>query len=142
LFITAQADNESRIEALEEGALDCIVKPVNNFELQCKIDNILSYKKSVLARERSNETRCMEELAANKFRALGLSSRQIDVALMLSRGKSRKDIACQLGIATATAKRHIENIYDKLGLQDRYQLFAEYLTFNISDGSNMHSPPQ
>lgn len=49
----------------------------------------------------------------------GLSEREVEVLRLLARGLSRKQIAGELVIADKTVARHIENIYNKLGLNTR-----------------------
>ena len=50
-----------------------------------------------------------------------LTPREQQVFALLPRGLSNAEIASQLGIATGTAKIHIERILHKLGVNDRTQ---------------------
>lgn len=50
-----------------------------------------------------------------------LTPREQQVLVLLPRGLSNAEIAQQLGIATGTAKIHVERILHKLGLSDRTQ---------------------
>lgn len=58
------------------------------------------------------------------LRASGITERERQVIDLLLNGRSKKEIASTLHISVNTAKRHIENIYAKLGIGDRFQLFA------------------
>jgi ATP/maltotriose-dependent transcriptional regulator MalT len=49
----------------------------------------------------------------------GLSDREVDVLRLIARGMSRKQIGSQLYIADKTVARHIEHIYDKIGVNTR-----------------------
>lgn len=51
-----------------------------------------------------------------------LSTREIDVAGLISDGRSNKEIARTLGISEPTVKKHVGHILEKLGLQDRLQI--------------------
>jgi DNA-binding NarL/FixJ family response regulator len=51
-----------------------------------------------------------------------LSARELDVAELISVGRSNKEIAQALGISEPTVKKHVGHILDKLGLQDRLQV--------------------
>ncbi len=51
-----------------------------------------------------------------------LSHRQYEIACLVSQRLSNKQIAARLGITTATARTHVENIFRKLGLHDRAEL--------------------
>jgi DNA-binding CsgD family transcriptional regulator len=48
-----------------------------------------------------------------------LSNREIDVVRLIVRGQSNKQIASGLKIAPATVKRHLENVFTKIGSRTR-----------------------
>ena len=48
-----------------------------------------------------------------------LSSREIEVLLLVARGASNQDVAEKLHISKATVKSHLLQIYQKLGVSDR-----------------------
>jgi DNA-binding NarL/FixJ family response regulator len=50
---------------------------------------------------------------------LGLTHREAQVALLIAQGRRNGDIAAELGVTLATAKRHTEHILQKLGVQNR-----------------------
>ena len=50
-----------------------------------------------------------------------LSERELDVAALLAEGLSNKEISTALDISEPTVKKHVGDILDKLGLQDRLQ---------------------
>jgi HD-GYP domain-containing protein (c-di-GMP phosphodiesterase class II) len=49
----------------------------------------------------------------------GLTERELEVLRLLARGRSNKEIASALAIATRTAQHHVENIYGKIGVSSR-----------------------
>jgi len=53
------------------------------------------------------------------LRALGLSEREAEVLFWMSRGKTNPEISIIVGAATATVKKHAENIYARLGVEGR-----------------------
>jgi DNA-binding CsgD family transcriptional regulator len=57
------------------------------------------------------------DLAA--LRAAGLTTRQAEVALGLAAGESGPEIAKRLGISPATARKHLEAIFSRLGVNHR-----------------------
>jgi DNA-binding CsgD family transcriptional regulator len=59
------------------------------------------------------------QLDAAALREAGLTARQGDVALRLAAGASNQEIAAQLGISTATARKHLEAIFRRLGVRHR-----------------------
>ena len=51
-----------------------------------------------------------------------LSSKELEVAKLVAKGDSNKDIAQQLDIQLVTVKKHIGNIFTKLKVKDRVSL--------------------
>lgn len=51
-----------------------------------------------------------------------LTKREYEIALLVSEGKTNKEISQILFITEGTVKNHISNILDKLDLKDRTQL--------------------
>ena len=48
-----------------------------------------------------------------------LSSREIDVLMLVARGASNQEVGKKLHVSTATVKSHLIQIYQKLGVSDR-----------------------
>ena len=53
-----------------------------------------------------------------------LTARELDVLKLIVAGHSNEEIAAKLIISVKTAKRHISNIYGKLGVKSRTQSVA------------------
>jgi LuxR family maltose regulon positive regulatory protein len=53
-----------------------------------------------------------------------LSARELEVLRLVAAGKSNSEIAAELVVATGTVKRHLNNIFGKLGAQSRTQCVA------------------
>jgi DNA-binding CsgD family transcriptional regulator len=65
---------------------------------------------------------------------LGLSPREKEVAILLLQGRSAKEIAQSLEITISTANFHIKNLYRKLKISNRSELFARFSSYNASLG--------
>jgi ATP/maltotriose-dependent transcriptional regulator MalT len=48
-----------------------------------------------------------------------LSDREMEVIVLVARGFSNRQVATQLHISEATIKRHLANIYEKIGVTSR-----------------------
>jgi DNA-binding CsgD family transcriptional regulator len=59
-----------------------------------------------------------------KAASLGLTSREVDMALLIARGFSNKEIAASLGISASTVRTHIYNLYRKAGARSRVELIS------------------
>ncbi|MBI9109272.1 MAG: helix-turn-helix transcriptional regulator [Spirochaetales bacterium] len=55
-------------------------------------------------------------------RELGLSKRESEVALLLSQGRSYKEISAELYISMSTTQTHVGRIYSKLGINNKTEL--------------------
>jgi two-component system nitrate/nitrite response regulator NarL len=53
-----------------------------------------------------------------------LTPREDQVAMLVARGLSNKEIACQLGLSGGTVKLHVHNILLKLGATKRYAIIS------------------
>jgi len=54
----------------------------------------------------------------------GITDREREIILKVVQGKSNADIAGELFISLATVKTHLHNIYQKIGVDSRYDLLA------------------
>lgn len=63
---------------------------------------------------------------ADQFDNLNLTPREKEIAALLLRGFTIKQIAVELDIAFDTVKYHMKNLYKKLGIGGRPELFARF----------------
>lgn len=54
----------------------------------------------------------------------GLTAREVSIVSLLQRGSSNKEIAASLGISDKTVKTHLQNIYGKLHVRRRQEVFS------------------
>lgn len=59
------------------------------------------------------------EVVPQRTEALDLTPRQMAVARLLEQGKRNKDIAAALKISTHTVRRHLEQMFRRLGVRNR-----------------------
>lgn len=64
-----------------------------------------------------DEARCIASLPAMK-----LTRRESEIAMLIVKGSSTKEISALLNISYSTARTHIANIYQKCGVSSRVQL--------------------
>ena len=60
-----------------------------------------------------------------------LSTRELEVLGLIEQGLSNQEIASRLTLASSTVKTHINNIYGKLGVQNRVQAIKEAKEFRL-----------
>ena len=64
----------------------------------------------------------------NPAEADGLSERELEVLLMVARGMSNQQIAVSLHLSEATVKRHLANIYPRMGVSSRGEAVRKALS--------------
>ena len=65
------------------------------------------------------------------LRALGVTSRELDVLRLVVAGRSTKEIAAELYLSPKTVERHLSSLFDRTGVRSRQALAAvgvEHLT--------------
>lgn len=71
------------------------------------------------------------DLAPLTVEAYGLTPRELDVVVALTRGLSVKEIALDLHLSRYTVQDHLKLIYEKVGVSGRAELVAQ--VFGPSD---------
>ena len=61
----------------------------------------------------------LTRIAAGPLESLGLTRRQAEVLAWLAQGKANVDIAAILAISPRTVARHVEAIFERLGVRTR-----------------------
>jgi DNA-binding CsgD family transcriptional regulator len=85
--------------------------------------NIVSMTAAIQLFRPGKETSILlDGVPAERIHALGLSPREVEIAGMIGRGLSNKDIAAALYISPATVRTHIYNLYQKVGAGSRVEL--------------------
>ena len=114
VFLTAKGDKDNLRSGMNLGADDYLTKPVANADLVQAIE----------ARLRRSEQHARREFkpdfsSAQPLLKLGLTPRATETLLWLCQGKTNPDIATILGITESTVKKHVQEIFEKLGVETR-----------------------
>jgi len=85
--------------------------------------NVVSMSAAVrLLRPSESGAPILDAVPEERVRALGLSAREVEMAVMIGRGLTNKEIAAELFISPATVRTHIYNLYQKVGAGSRVEL--------------------
>src|SRR6185503_17837484 len=114
IFLTAKGDKEALRSGMNLGADDYLTKPVANADLVEAIE----------ARLRRSQQQAQREFKPNfsstqPLLKLGLTPRAAEALLWVSQGKTNSDIATILGISESTVKKHVQEIFENLGVETR-----------------------
>lgn len=67
---------------------------------------------------------CLEEPSQEECKAAGLTKRETEIALLICRGYSNREIAEDLIISETTVKKHVSNIFEKTKISRREELLV------------------
>ena len=72
------------------------------------------------------------------LKSMGLTERETEVLTWVAEGKSNSDVGIILGIRSATVKKHLEHIFQKIGVETRTAAVAFVLraTRQIVNGTS------
>ena len=96
------------------GADDYLTKPVANRDLVQAIETRLRRSRQQMNREFKADFSSTDPLLK-----LGLTPRAAETLLWLAQGKTNADIATILGITESTVKKHVQEVFEKLGVETR-----------------------
>ena len=114
VFLTAKGDKDDLRSGMNLGADEYLTKPVANADLVQAIEARLHRHQQHAKREfKPNFS------SAQPLLKLGLTPRATETLLWLSQGKTNSDIATILGITESTVKKHVQEIFEKLGVETR-----------------------
>jgi DNA-binding NarL/FixJ family response regulator len=114
IFLTAKGEKEDLRSGMNLGADDYLTKPVANSDLVRAIETRLRRSEQQATREFKPDFSSSEPL-----RKLGLTPRAAEALLWLAQGKTNSDIAIILGITESTVKKHVQEMFEKLGVETR-----------------------
>jgi DNA-binding NarL/FixJ family response regulator len=123
IFMTGLAETERLVEGLSAGGIDYLVKPVVPDELVARLRAHLR-----VAREMNAAARAREDGAEPSPPLLPnpLTQREMDVLEWVACGKTNRDVAEILGMSPRTVNKHLEHIYEKLGVETRTAAVAQF----------------
>ncbi len=114
IFLTAKGEKDDLRSGMNLGADDYLTKPVANNDLVQAIEARLSRAAQQAKREFKPDFSSAEPLLK-----LGLTPRAAEALLWLAQGKTNSDIATILGITESTVKKHVQEVFEKLGVETR-----------------------
>lgn len=120
IIVTSFLDDDKLYPALEAGAVSYILKTSNAKRVA---DAIRETMQGQTVLEPEVTSKMMTKMRAGKDHVLheDLTGRELEVLLLLAKGKSNQEIADELFIALKTVKTHVSNVLSKLEVQDRTQ---------------------
>jgi len=127
IMLTAAIEREQVIEALQLGVRGVVLKH-SALQLLLKCIRCVNEGQYWVGQEGvSDLVHALRQMkpshgAPGAIRNFGLSPREMEVIALIVAGYTNKDMARELRISENTAKHHLTNIFDKLGVSNRLEL--------------------
>lgn len=112
IFLTARSQKKDLRSGMASGADDYLTKPV-------AIDDLLAAVRGRLARHAAIMRKPPDFSSHLPLLALGLTPKEAESLLWVAQGKTNAEVAIILGVGEATIKKHLEHIFEKLGVEKR-----------------------
>jgi len=132
IIITGHGDVPMSVRAMKAGAVDFIEKPFNDELLLESIRNALTLDQ----RQREIQGR-RAEIAA---RLAHLTPREHEVMLMVTEGRSNKEIAVDLGVSAKTVEAHRARVMEKMQAQSLAELVRMVLAAGLLEAPEGGDP--
>jgi DNA-binding NarL/FixJ family response regulator len=124
LVLTTFDDDELVVQALASGACGYLLKDTPSDQIADAIRTVFSGNTllgpAAAAKVATYLTQAKLPSNSRNLRKL-LTNREIEVLILIGRGKNNKEIATALNIAEGTAKNHVSHIMAQIGARDRIQ---------------------
>jgi two-component system, NarL family, nitrate/nitrite response regulator NarL len=131
LILTAGNKRNDLVEAVRCQAHGILTKdaPVENLlkAIRCVAAGEYWIERDLLASALQHQPLPLEQF--------GLTDRELEVVAEIAAGLNNRDIANKLGISELTVKRHLTNIFDKLGVVSRLELALFAVSHNLPSRS-------
>src|SRR3954469_7946358 len=114
IFLTAKGEKMDVRSGMNLGADDYLIKPVDKRDLLAAIESRFERAEQQARQEFQPNFDSAEPLYS-----LGLTPRVAEVLLWIAQGKTNADIGTILGISESTVKKHVLEIFEKLGVETR-----------------------
>lgn len=117
VILTSFSDREQVLAALDAGASGYLLKDADPEELIRGV-RAAARGEAPIAPKAARE---VIDSRAERRGDLELSPREREVLALVARGLPNKRIALELSISEKTVKAHLTNVFERLGVTDRYQ---------------------
>lgn len=135
IVLTGLIDKVQVLEALQLGARGVVLKDAAVEHLTACIRAVMQGRYWLDGHPVENLLQVLRDLAAQTAppprKTFGLTARELEVVNLITEGCTNKDIAKTFGISEETVKRHLTNIFNKLGVGNRLELALFALNHNL-----------
>lgn len=114
IFLNAKGEKDDLWSGMDLGTNDYLTKPLTQADLVRAIEARLRR-----SRRRARRKFKPDFSSAEPLLTFSLTARAAETLLWLAQGKTNRDIATILGITESTVKKHVQEVFEKLGVETR-----------------------
>lgn len=144
IVLTGLIEKRQILEALQLGARGVVLKDAVVDHLSACIRAVMQGQYWLEGRPVQNLVQVLRELAAQTAapprKTFGLTPRELEVVSLITEGSTNKHIAQTFGISEETVKRHLTNIFNKLGVGNRLELALFALNHSLLPAETTGAP--
>lgn len=119
VVLADEGNAEELLDLVQSGAVGYVAAEIDAEQLR-RVVHAIAEHEAVIPRSMVREL--LDELRSAGQNGDGISKRQSQVLAMLRRGHTTADIAARLQIAPVTVRRHISQLVQRLGVENRSEL--------------------
>lgn len=127
IILTAMNDKELIFLALEAGADGYLLKRTMPADLHSALKEVSTGGSPMSSEIARMVVESFHRKAKAKKENVGLSAREEQILILLSKGYSNKAIADQLNLSVETIYSHLKRVYEKLHVHSRTEAVLRYL---------------
>ncbi|KGM39740.1 LuxR family transcriptional regulator [Aquabacterium sp. NJ1] len=123
IFMTGLSETADVVAGFEAGGVDYVVKPVRIEEVLARlathVRNARAAREAIRVMQHGKATSAASASGPDRLSEAALTPRETEVLGWLAKGKTNRDIADILGMSHRTVNKHLEHIFEKLGVETR-----------------------
>lgn len=123
IFMTGLSETADIVAGFDAGGVDYVVKPVRIEEVQARlathVRNARAARQALVSMQLGSTSDWPSAPDTSRLDEAALTPRETEVLSWLAKGKTNRDIADILGMSHRTVNKHLEHIFEKLGVETR-----------------------
>lgn len=140
IMLTVYKDIQMIFQALKAGACGYVLKRSDEKEILAAIAEVRAGGAPMTSQVARMVVRSFLEDPSDRSETAQLSSREMEILVLVAKGRANKEIGSQLHITSGTVRIHLSHIYEKLHVHCRTEAAAKFFSSQSSVRRDMVQP--
>ena len=140
IMLTVYKDIQMIFQALKAGACGYVLKRSDEKEILAAIAEVRAGGAPMTSQVARMVVRSFLEDTSDRSETAQLSSREMEILVLVAKGRANKEIGSQLHITSGTVRIHLSHIYEKLHVHCRTEAAAKFFSSQSSVRRDMVQP--